>query len=118
MKALTAHEDADRDMLAVAQALTQTYNDDAFRRVIYTESHDEVANGKSRVPEEIMPGDAAHWFPKSARRWARPWCSRPRAFPCCFRARSFWPMGRLSIPSPCNGSTWPPAPAWCTSTAT
>jgi 1,4-alpha-glucan branching enzyme len=40
------------------------YNGDAFQRVIYTESHDEVANGKSRVAEEIMPGDAHHWFSK------------------------------------------------------
>ena len=63
-EALTTPNDADRDMAAVAQALTQLYNDNAFRRVIYTESHDEVANGKSRVPEEIMPGDASQWFPK------------------------------------------------------
>ena len=63
-EALTAPHDADRDMQAVAQGLTQLYNDNAFRRVIYTESHDEVANGKSRVPAEIMPGDAAHWYPK------------------------------------------------------
>ncbi|MEL5996143.1 alpha-amylase family glycosyl hydrolase [Hymenobacter segetis] len=62
--ALTAPNDADRDMNAVAQALTQLYNDNAFRRVIYTESHDEVANGKSRVAEEIMPGAADHWFAK------------------------------------------------------
>lgn len=62
--ALTTPNDADRDMHAVAGALTQLYNDDAFRRVIYTESHDEVANGKSRVAEEIMPGAADHWFAK------------------------------------------------------
>src|SRR5205085_10147408 len=35
---------------------------DAARRVIYTESHDEVANGHARVPEEIWPGNAASWF--------------------------------------------------------
>ena len=34
---------------------------DAFKRVIYTESHDEVANGSSRVPEEIWPGYADSW---------------------------------------------------------
>ncbi|WP_460502759.1 alpha-amylase family glycosyl hydrolase, partial [Hymenobacter agri] len=62
--ALTTPNDADRDMHAVAGALTQRYNDDAFRRVIYTESHDEVANGKHRVAEEIMPGAADHWFAK------------------------------------------------------
>jgi 1,4-alpha-glucan branching enzyme len=30
--------------------------------VIYTESHDEVANGKARVPEEIWPGNPGSWF--------------------------------------------------------
>ncbi|WP_240731652.1 alpha-amylase family glycosyl hydrolase [Hymenobacter radiodurans] len=63
-EALTTQHDADRDMQAVAGAIAQTYNGDAFQRVIYTESHDEVANGKSRVPEEIMPGAAHHWYPK------------------------------------------------------
>jgi 1,4-alpha-glucan branching enzyme len=64
--ALTGREDADRDMHAVAEAISETYNGDAFRRVIYTESHDEVANGKSRVAEEIMPGAADHYFAKKA----------------------------------------------------
>lgn len=63
-EALTTQHDADRDMQAVAGAIAQTYNGDAFQRVIYTESHDEVANGKSRVPEEIMPSAANNWYPK------------------------------------------------------
>jgi len=63
-EAITTPNDADRDMHAVAGAILQTYNGDAFRRVIYTESHDEVANGKSRIPEEIIPGAADSWFPK------------------------------------------------------
>jgi 1,4-alpha-glucan branching enzyme len=33
-------------------------------RVIYTESHDDVANGDVRVPEAIAPGDAAGWWAK------------------------------------------------------
>jgi 1,4-alpha-glucan branching enzyme len=63
-EALTESEDASRNMPAVAHAISQTYNGDAFRRVIYTESHDEVANGKSRVAEEVMPGDAEGYFAK------------------------------------------------------
>jgi 1,4-alpha-glucan branching enzyme len=49
-------------MLAVRDALSHRYNENAMQRVIYTESHDEVANGKSRVPEEIWPGRADSWF--------------------------------------------------------
>lgn len=51
-------------MLAVAGAITNRYNNDAFRRVIYTESHDEVANGKARVPEEVWPQNADSSFAK------------------------------------------------------
>jgi 1,4-alpha-glucan branching enzyme len=54
--------DADRNMMALRDALYHRYNGDAFRRVIYTESHDEVANGKQRMPEEIWPGKADSWF--------------------------------------------------------
>jgi 1,4-alpha-glucan branching enzyme len=60
--AIITADDAARDMWAVNDALYHGYNGDAVRRVIYTESHDEVANGHSRVPEEIWPGNAGSWF--------------------------------------------------------
>ena len=60
--AVITADDANRDMLAVSDALYHRYNDNACGRVIYTESHDEVANGHSRVPEEIWPGNAGSWF--------------------------------------------------------
>jgi len=60
---ITMH-DNDRDMEAVCQALTRRYNHDAFRRVVYTESHDEVANGKARVAEEISPGNVNNYYSK------------------------------------------------------
>ncbi len=63
-KAIITPHDEDRDMVAVRDAITFRYGDDAFARVIYTESHDEVANGKARVPEEIAPGTAATLFAK------------------------------------------------------
>lgn len=63
-RAVIAVNDADRDMLDVRDALVHRYNGNVMQRVIYTESHDEVANGKSRVPEEIWPGHADSWFSK------------------------------------------------------
>jgi 1,4-alpha-glucan branching enzyme len=60
--AIIAADDASRDMGAVREALSHRYNGDAVQRVIYTESHDEVANGHARVPEEIWPGNAGSWF--------------------------------------------------------
>ena len=62
--AVETPSDFDRDMNAVRSAIEHTYNGDAFERVIYTESHDEVANGRSRVPETIWPGNASSWFSK------------------------------------------------------
>lgn len=52
---LKAMDDDDRDIFKIEQAIKFRYNDDAFRRVVYTESHDEVANGKARIVEEIAP---------------------------------------------------------------
>jgi 1,4-alpha-glucan branching enzyme len=54
---LIAAADEQRHMATVAHALTHHYNGDPFQRVIYTESHDEVANGSARVVHEIAPGD-------------------------------------------------------------
>ncbi len=54
--------DSDRSMWTVRNSVMAVYNGDQTDRVIYTESHDEVANGRSRVPEEIAPGDAGNWF--------------------------------------------------------
>ena len=52
--------DEQRDMNAVVHAISFQYNSDAFSRVIYTESHDETANGKSRVTEEIAPNEGSN----------------------------------------------------------
>jgi 1,4-alpha-glucan branching enzyme len=62
--AIVAQDDQARSMSAVGAAIVRRYNGDTFRRVIYTESHDEVANGHERVPEEIWPGNAGSWYSK------------------------------------------------------
>ncbi|MCA9899612.1 MAG: alpha amylase C-terminal domain-containing protein [Anaerolineales bacterium] len=56
-QAIITPRDQDRDMLAVRDALLFRYGADAFSRVIYTESHDEVANGKARVVHEVTVAD-------------------------------------------------------------
>ena len=62
--AIIGLDDNSRDVGAVAKAIEHRLDMDAFRRVIYTESHDEVANGRARVPEEIWPGKVDSWFSK------------------------------------------------------
>jgi len=59
---LVAPEDAGRSMDAIAHAIEFRYNEDAIQRIIYSESHDEDANGKARIPQEINPDDTAGYF--------------------------------------------------------
>lgn len=62
--AIIPPSDRHRNMYEVRDAIYHRYNTDAFERVIYTESHDEVGklNDKVRVPEEIWPGNADSWY--------------------------------------------------------
>jgi 1,4-alpha-glucan branching enzyme len=53
---ILAATDGARSMTAIRDALAKRYNGSAMQRVVYTESHDEVANGKRRIPETISPG--------------------------------------------------------------
>ena len=64
--ALTTSDDSYRNMWEVQDAITHLYNDWDTQRVIFTESHDEVgqASGKSRVPEQIWPGNADSYYSK------------------------------------------------------
>jgi 1,4-alpha-glucan branching enzyme len=52
----TANND-DIDLASVKDALLHCYSHNPFARVVYTESHDEIANGKARVVEEVAPGN-------------------------------------------------------------
>ena len=65
-RALVMPNDADRDMDTLRVAIDHRPNGDPWQRVIYTESHDEVAasNGKRRLPEDIHPGRADSWESK------------------------------------------------------
>ncbi len=61
-EAVIVADDAHRSVERVREALTVVYNGDAFQRVVYTESHDEVANGRARVPHEVDPSDPTGWY--------------------------------------------------------
>ena len=62
--ALVVDSDGDRDLDAVVAGILGEGRDTAPSRVIYTESHDEVANDRVRVPEAIAPGDGGNWWAK------------------------------------------------------
>ncbi|MFC1716499.1 alpha-amylase family glycosyl hydrolase [Candidatus Poribacteria bacterium] len=60
--AIITSDDKARNMHDVANAIQHRRNGDAFQQVIYTESHDEVANYRSRVPHEIWPDEPGSWY--------------------------------------------------------
>ncbi|MCH7400330.1 alpha-amylase family glycosyl hydrolase [Belliella kenyensis] len=62
---LTISSDQDRSLQTIENLLYSKFNDDIYQKVIYTESHDEVANmDTKRLPEEIQPGDAEGEYAK------------------------------------------------------
>jgi 1,4-alpha-glucan branching enzyme len=61
---LTLQHDHERDMNEAAAVLPIKYSGAYFRRVVYTESHDEVVKGNARVAQEIVCGDVNNWSSK------------------------------------------------------
>lgn len=87
--AVIASNDADRSMQAVRDLIAHRYNGDAFRRVIYSESHDEVANGRARVPHEINPDDSKGWFAQKRSTLAAALMFTAPGIPMLFQGQEF-----------------------------
>ncbi len=99
-QALTALSDSERDMNAVRDAIQFKYNGQATQRVIYTESHDEVANGKSRIPTEVSPhspGDV--WAKKRSLLGAALTMTSP-GIPMLFQGQEFLEDGHFNDGDP------------------
>ena len=60
--ALRAAETKDINLTGICNELGRQYNDNAFQRVIYVDSHDTAGNGSARLAEVIAPGKAAGLF--------------------------------------------------------
>ncbi|MEX1020744.1 MAG: alpha-amylase family glycosyl hydrolase [Litorilinea sp.] len=85
---ITPDDDA-RNIALVAESLRFKYNVDAFERVIYSESHDEVANGKARVPHEIFAADAEGWFAQKRSTLAAALVFTTPGIPMIFQGQEF-----------------------------
>jgi 1,4-alpha-glucan branching enzyme len=59
---LETGDDQARSIGEVVEAISGEGRGAAPTRVIYTESHDDVANEQVRLPEAIKPGDASSWW--------------------------------------------------------
>jgi len=88
-RAVTRLQDENRSLAAVRDAICYRYNDSAFERVIYSESHDEVANGKVRVPQEINPDDPKGWHARKRSTLAAAMVFTAPGIPMLFQGQEF-----------------------------
>lgn len=88
-QAVIAPQDEQRSIAAIRDAICYRYNDDAFDRVIYSESHDAVANGSSRVPQEINPNDPKGWYARKRSTLAAAMVFTAPGIPMLFQGQEF-----------------------------
>lgn len=88
-QAVITPKDEQRSLDAIRDAILYRYNDDAFDRVIYSESHDEVANGHARVPQEINPNDPKGWYAQKRSTLAAAMVFTSPGIPMLFQGQEF-----------------------------
>jgi 1,4-alpha-glucan branching enzyme len=103
--AVTAADDASRDMNAVAAAVGKSYNaSGVFQRIIYAESHDEAK--VLRLPDVIWQGNATSWFARKRSTLAASIVFTSPGIPMIFQGQEFLSWGTWSASTPLN---WPQA---------
>lgn len=102
--ALEASSDSARSMTAVRDALAFRFNNNVHERIIYTESHDAVANGKQRVPPSVDAADpASFWARKRSTLGAALVLSAP-GIPMLFQGQEFLEDGWFDDHDPLDWS--------------
>lgn len=81
--------DSERSIETLARVLSHRFNINAFERVIFSESHDAVANGDARVPEEISPEDPTGWFSQKRSTLAAAMVFTAPGIPMLFQGQEF-----------------------------
>lgn len=99
---LAVSDDGARNMHEVAAAIYHRYNADALQRIIYTESHDEVAraNAKRRLPEDIWPGNADSWHAKKRSTLGAALVMTAPGIPMIFQGQEFLEDGQFDDGEP------------------
>lgn len=101
-QAVVTPQDEQRSLVAIRDAILYRYNDDAFDRVIYSESHDEVANGHARVPQEINPSDPKGWYSQKRSTLAAAMVFTSPGIPMLFQGQEFLEGGWFRDTVPVN----------------
>ncbi|MCP3140423.1 alpha-amylase family glycosyl hydrolase [Pyxidicoccus xibeiensis] len=103
-QAVIEQNDGNRNMTAVANAIYQRFSGRHTARIIYSESHDEVANGHARVPEEIWPGNAGSWAAKKRSTLAAGIVMTSPGIPMIFQGQEFLEDGYFQDTDPLDWS--------------
>lgn len=96
--AVVALNDSERNMFSIRDAILQRFEGDAWKRVIYSENHDEVAaiNKKVRLPEAIWRGHADSWFARKRSTLAAALVFTSPGIPMIFQGQEFLEGGSWS----------------------
>jgi len=89
-----------------------------FQRVIYSESHDEVANGKARVATEIDPHDPDSWCAQKRTTLAAALVLTAPGIPMLFQGQEFLEDGWFQDSVLWTGTSPRSSAAWCGCIAT
>ena len=90
---VVAVEDKDRSMQDVVRALEFSYNRDFIQRMIYSESHDSVANGQARIPQEIDAQDPTGYYARKRSTLAAGLVFTAPGIPMLFEGQEFLESG-------------------------
>ena len=101
---LKVQNDSDRDMNKIVNALNARYNGDAFQRVVYTESHDEVRLGKARMPSEIWWDNPGSWASKKRSTLGAAMTLTAPGIPMIFHGQEFLEDGTFEAEDPLDWS--------------
>ncbi len=102
--ALTNSNDANRNMNAVASAITDLSNGFGQQRMIYTESHDEDANGSQRLPSLIDTGNPASYYAKKRSTLGAAIVMTSPGIPMIFQGQEFLESGWFDANRPLDWS--------------
>jgi 1,4-alpha-glucan branching enzyme len=86
-------DDNDRALAPIETELCKYYNDDAFQRIVYSESHDADANGQARLNAEIAPQDSDGLFARRRSMLAAAVAFTAPGIPMLFQGQEFMEPG-------------------------
>jgi 1,4-alpha-glucan branching enzyme len=91
-------------MSAIQGALTHSYNGLTNQRVVYTESHDEDANGRTRMPQMIDATDPSSWTARKRSTLGAAVVMTAPGIPMIFMGQEFLESGSFSDTNPLDWS--------------